>query len=135
MRVLPIRKENMVARSIKKARELRRGQTEAESLLWQCLRNDHVSHNFRRQLPVGPYIADFACLELKIIIEVDGGQHCENEKNAKRTKHLNERGYEVIRFWNNEVIDNLEGVVSTLTLALSQRERGLETSPLAKEIS
>lgn len=122
----------MVARSIKQARNLRRNQTEAEGLLWQCLRNGHAGYKFRRQLPVGPYIADFACLEAKLIVEVDGGQHCENQKDVARTEYLNARGYEVMRFWNNDIIDNLEGVVSTLTLALSQRERGLETFPAEK---
>lgn len=124
----------MVARSIKKARVLRHNPTEAETLLWQCLRNVHTGFKFRRQLPVGPYIADFACIEAKLIVEVDGGQHCENAKDEKRTQYLSGCGYEVIRFWNNDVTDNLEGVVSTLTLALSQRERGLETPRSAKEI-
>lgn len=123
----------MVARSIKNARNLRRNQTEAEGLLWQCLRNAHAGCKFRRQLPLGPYIVDFACLEAKLIIEVDGGQHCENRKDAARTDYLKKHGYEVIRFWNNDVTDNLEGVVSTLTLALSQRERGLKTFPAEKK--
>ncbi len=85
-------------------------------------------------MPVGPYIADFACLELKLIVEVDGGHHSENKKDIERTKYLNGLGYEVLRFWNNDVENNLDGVVSTLTLALSQRERGLTTSPSAKEL-
>ncbi|TAL30590.1 MAG: endonuclease domain-containing protein [Alphaproteobacteria bacterium] len=123
-----------MAKSVQRARKLRREQTDAECLLWNCLRNDHLKYIFRRQLPIGPYIADFVCLELKLIVEVDGGQHCESKKDAARTKYLNKLGYEVIRFWNNEVEDNLEGVVSTLTLALSQRERGLTTLPSAKEI-
>ena len=105
----------MVARSIKNARVLRHNPTEAETLLWQCLRNVHTGFKFRRQLPVGPYITDFACIEAKLIVEVDGGQHCENAKDEKRTRYLS-------------------GCVSTLTLALSQRERGLETSRSAKEI-
>ncbi|MEZ0225111.1 MAG: endonuclease domain-containing protein [Alphaproteobacteria bacterium] len=123
-----------MTKSVQRARKLRREQTDAERLLWNCLRNAQLKYIFRRQLPIDPYIADFVCLELKLIVEVDGGQHCENKKDDVRTKYLNKLGYEVIRFWNNDVEDNLEGVVSTLTLALSQRERGLETLPTAKAI-
>jgi len=116
-----------MSRALEKARDLRRNNTEAEAKLWQCLKAKRLGVKFRRQVPIGPYIADFICHELSLIVEVDGGHHSENAKDEVRTKFLNNEGFEVLQFWNNDVIDNLEGVVSTLTLALSQRERGLET--------
>jgi len=111
--------------AIAKAKTLRKEMTEAETKLWRFLRNSHTGYKFRRQFPIGPYIADFACIQLKLVIEVDGGQHCENTGDARRTNYLNSLGYEVVRFWNNDIINNVEGVISTLTLALSHRERGL----------
>ena len=130
MRVL--RADEMQDR-VEKSRALRKDRTEAEDKLWQFLRNSHTGHKFRRQVPIGPYTVDFVCGKLKLVVEVDGGQHCENKSDERRTKFLNDHGYEVIRFWNNEVMDNVEGVVSTLTLALShKRERGQKASPEAK---
>jgi len=112
--------------AIDRAKQLRQNQTDAESLIWQKVRNNQLGHKFRRQVPVGIYIADFLCLELKLVIEIDGGQHAESEKDKIRTEFLNDLGYKVIRFWNNEVLENIEGVLSTLTLTLSQRERELK---------
>ncbi len=98
---------------IKLARELRHSQTDAENLLWaklRLIRSNGV--RFRRQHPVGHYIVDFACLEKRLIIEVDGGQHAENEeKDKRRTKWLEDEGYRVIRFWDNDVLTNIEGVI------------------------
>ena len=110
-----------------KARYLRRNQTDVERTFWSMLRNRQVSGlKFRRQVPIGNFIVDFVCLDLKFIIELDGGQHAMTvKKDIVRTKYLESKGYKVIRFWNNEVIENLEGVFDTLTLALSQREREL----------
>lgn len=109
------------------ARYLRRNQTNVEKIFWSMLRNRQVSGlKFRRQVPIGNFIVDFVCLDLKFIIELDGGQHAMAvKKDIARTKYLESKGYKVIRFWNNEVIENLEGVFDTLTLALSQREREL----------
>ncbi|HWA43699.1 MAG TPA: endonuclease domain-containing protein [Hypericibacter adhaerens] len=74
---------------------------------------------FRRQVPIGDFVADFACLHARLVIEVDGGQHdVEREKDAARTARLNARGYRVIRFWNNDVLTNLDGVVRTIVTAL-----------------
>ncbi len=75
---------------------------------------------------MGIYTVDFLCLELKMIIEIDGGQHNENKKDEIRAAFLNELGFKVLRFWNNEALHNIEGVLSTLTLTLSQRERELK---------
>jgi very-short-patch-repair endonuclease len=112
-----------VSFTLHKAQELRKHQTDAESLFWQNVRSRQLGYKIRRQVPVGIYTADFLCLELKLIIEIDGGQHSDNEKDKKRTAFLNNLGFKVIRFWNNEVLGNIEGVLSTLTLTLSQRER------------
>ena len=102
----------------KKARNLRREQTEQEKILWSIIRNrQFYGLKFKRQVPIGVYIADFCCNEKKLIIELDGGQH--NEPNnikydKKRTKFLENEGYKIIRFWNNDINDNLEGVYTKL---------------------
>jgi len=97
------------------ARKLRRDATAVESKLWQRLRSRQIEGaKFRRQFPIGPYIADFACIELKLIIELDGGQHVESATDAGRTAWLETNGYTVIRFWNSEVIENLEGVLEAI---------------------
>ena len=92
--------------------------TDAERLLWQHLRNRHLGeYKFRRQRTIGPYIVDFVCLEKKLFIEVDGGQHAgQMELDSKRSDYLKEKGYRVMRFWNNEVLKETESV---LTVVLS----------------
>ena len=94
------------------SRSLRREMTDAEKLLWRQLRmKQFEGHKFRRQHPLGNYIVDFVCLEAALILEVDGGQHAENANNdAIRTQWLQEKGFHVMRFWNNEVLNNIEGV-------------------------
>ncbi|WP_342028874.1 endonuclease domain-containing protein [Devosia crocina] len=104
-----------------RSRTLRANSTDAEQKLWSILRARQVEgHKFVRQLPVGPYFADFACREIALIVELDGGQHADNEADRVRTAFLNAEGYSVLRFWNDEVLGNLEGVryaiVSTLAL-------------------
>ena len=98
------------------ARELRKGQTDAERRLWWLLRNRQLDgRKFRRQVPIGDYIVDFACIEAKLIIELDGGQHSETRSyDEKRTKQLEENGFVVLRFWNNDVLTNSEGVVEEI---------------------
>jgi len=90
--------------------------TDAEQLLWAKLRRDQIDGlAFRKQVPIGPYVADFACLSLKLVIEVDGGQH--NERKAqddKRTAWLEAQGYRVLRFWNNDVLGNIDGVLEAI---------------------
>jgi len=95
------------------ARALRGNQTEAEKVLWRRLRGKQVEgFRFRRQVPIGPYIADFVCQSVKLIVEVDGGQHAERaEYDEKRTAVLEGAGYRVLRVWNNEVFENLDGVL------------------------
>ena len=104
------------------ARELRRKQTDAEKALWAKLRNRQLQGvKFRRQQPMGSYIVDFVSFERKLIIEINGGQHNEDkmkERDAERTTRLRETGYRVIRFWNNEVLANLEGILERIREAL-----------------
>ncbi|MGJ0515835.1 MAG: endonuclease domain-containing protein [Methylomicrobium sp.] len=106
-----------------KARILRKNQTNVEQLLWKRLRNRQLlGQKFRRQFPIEPYIVDFVCLELKLIIELDGGQHAEQmDYDQQRSRYLEQRGFNMIRFWNNEIIENIEGVLETLRLAILER--------------
>jgi very-short-patch-repair endonuclease len=102
------------------ARSLRQNQTDVEYLLWQKLRNRQIlNFKFRRQFPIDPYIADFSCLELKLIIELDGSQHFEQAHyDNERDFYLAQRGFKVIRFWNNDVINNIEGVLEKIYLVI-----------------
>ncbi len=99
--------------------------TEAENLLWYYLRAERfLGFKFRRQVPIEGYVADFACVHPPVIIEVDGGGHTtQQEKDKIRDEVLRKRGYKVLRFWNNEVFENIEGVSMTI-------KNALETSPL-----
>jgi len=107
------------------ARNLRKNQTDTEQILWLQLRKKRfLSYKFRRQFPIEPYVVDFICLELKLIIELDGSQHSEQvDQDAERTLFLNQCGFKVVRFWNNEVINNLDGVMESLQLLVDARER------------
>jgi very-short-patch-repair endonuclease len=103
------------------ARRLRRDATEAERLLWRALRESGTTWKFRRQHPIGNRIADFACPPRKLVIELDGGQHAaQAAADDARSATLAEHGYRVIRFWNNDVIENIEGVVTAILQALEQ---------------
>ena len=101
-------------------RVLRSNMTDAEQLLWRHLRRGQLDgFKFRRQHPFGNYILDFVCLEAKLIIEVDGGQHVANEEeDAKRSAVLNKAGFRVLRFWNHEVMGELEAVLDAIWNAL-----------------
>jgi very-short-patch-repair endonuclease len=97
------------------AQELRKKSTDTEKYLWKYLRGKQLEgFKFRRQHPFGRYIVDFINLERKIIIEVDGGQHLENKKDKLRDKWLKEQGYEVLRFWDNEVLTNIKSVLEVI---------------------
>ncbi len=111
-----------VMRTIKQfARVLRKNQTDAESRLWRQLRNRHLAgYKFRRQYPIGSYIADFVCLERHLIIEIDGGQHSElREHDEQRTQFLEKSGFRVLRFWNNDVLKNTDAVLNAILDALN----------------
>ena len=104
------------------ARRMRKTPTEAERKLWWHLRHRlplNGSH-FRRQVQIGPYIADFACHELKLVIEIDGGQHgVRTTKDEARTRRLELEGYRVLRFWNNEVLANIDGVLAEIQSSIT----------------
>ena len=103
------------------ARDLRQSMTDAEALMWDKLRSRRFEDlKFRRQHPIPPYIADFFCEELGLIIELDGGQHTE-DKDHQRTKFLEAQGYQIIRFWNNDVLNNIEGVMTKIKEETSQQ--------------
>ncbi len=99
-----------------RARMLRKNSTDAENKLWYFLRNRNFNKlKFRRQYVIGQYIVDFICIRRKLIIELDGGQHAQNScYDERRTAFLESKGYTVLRFWNNEVFIEIEGVLSTI---------------------
>jgi very-short-patch-repair endonuclease len=102
-----------------RARGLRRDSTIAEARLWNRLRDRAVANcNFVRQEPIGPYVVDFVCRARRLVIEVDGGQHATDPRDAVRDRWLNEHRYRVLRFWNNEVLQNIDGVLQTIAAAL-----------------
>jgi len=93
--------------------------TDAERALWRSLRQRQADgHRFRRQVPIDRYIVDFACLEARLIIEVDGGQHSGSTTDTTRDAYLRAQGFQGLRFWNNDVLANREGVFRTITEAL-----------------
>jgi very-short-patch-repair endonuclease len=101
------------------ARRLRRDATDIEKILWRALRERIGFWKFRRQHPIGRRIADFACPACKLVIELDGGQHAERtEADDRRAAELARYGYRVIRFWNNDVLENLEDVLNTIRFEL-----------------
>ena len=103
-----------------RARELRKDMTPAERRLWTILQGRQLEgYRFRRQCPVGPYIADFACLEANLLLEVDGGQHMDAVVDVRRDTFLRREGFHVLRFWNNEVMTNLEGVRALIVSRLA----------------
>ncbi|MCR9255593.1 MAG: DUF559 domain-containing protein [Alphaproteobacteria bacterium] len=105
----------------RKARRLRRNQTEMEKRLWNRLRGRQLKGGkFKRQHPIGPYIVDFLCEECAQVIEVDGGQHSA-EGDSERTAHIETAGYRVVRFWNNEVAENMDGVLSDIGRLILER--------------
>ena len=102
------------------ARQLRQSMTDAERRLWSALRAKRFAHwKFRRQEPLGPYIADFVCHEGRLVIEVDGGQHADSSTDAARDRWFADHGYRVLRFWNNEVLGQRDAVLEQVLLALS----------------
>jgi very-short-patch-repair endonuclease len=98
------------------ARKLRRTSTETEDLLWSRLRNRQIANaKFRFQSPLGDHVPDFLCVEAKLIVELDGGHHGDQaEADALRSRSLEQAGYTVLRFWNADVTDNLDGVLQAI---------------------
>ena len=106
--------------TVRRARSLRKDMTDAERRIWFALRDRRFAGwKFRRQVPFDQYILDFVCFDAKLVIEVDGGQHDERaEYDARRSAHLEKSAFRVLRFWNNEVLQNLEGVLTMIELNL-----------------
>ena len=106
----------------RRARVLRHDQTDAERLLWQFLRNRQlVGFKFRRQYPITPYFADFACIEAGLIVEIDGSQHLATQRrDAKRSQHFERLGYRTVRFWDNDVLLNTSVVLEAILLELNR---------------
>ena len=103
-----------------RARLLRQNSTNAELRLWYRLRSRSINGcKFVRQEPVGPYIVDLICREKRLIVEVDGGQHADSQHDRVRDKWLVDHGYRVVRFWNNDVLKNIEGVLEAIATALN----------------
>ncbi len=101
---------------------MRQDPTDAEKLIWDRLRAKRLNgYKFRRQMPIDRFIVDFACFDRKLVVELDGGQHDEHATyDQMRTSVINREGYRVLRFWNNEVFDDLDGVLTTILAHLQQ---------------
>ncbi len=115
-----------------RARRLRGKMTDAEARLWRALRRDQLNgHHFRRQHPVGPFTLDFYCPSLRLAIELDGGQHAAQQKQAdeRRTRFLPEKNIAVVRYWNNDVFGNFQGVLADLVTVIEKRSRDVTPSP------
>jgi very-short-patch-repair endonuclease len=115
------------------ARSMRQDPTDAERKLWQLLRGKQLAdRRFRRQQPIGPYIADFYCSVARLVIELDGFQHADDvykRHDARRTQWLQSRGYEVLRFWNSDVLRTPDMVIETIWLAVDRRKPWTEPLP------
>jgi len=106
------------------ARRLRKQLTPAERLLWWKLKGEQLGWKFRRQAPVGPFVLDFACVEILLAIEIDGATHgseADRRYDADRTRYLERDGWRVIRFWNDDVFNNLQGVIESIHIAASEQ--------------
>ena len=122
-----------VAGSVATARRLRRLSTDAERRLWSRLRNHQLGWHFRRQHPVPPYVLDFACVDLRIGVEADGGQHADSAADVVRDAHLADHGWLMLRFWNNDVLQNTEGVLEVIVDACRRRAPHPNPPPQERE--
>jgi very-short-patch-repair endonuclease len=105
--------------TLAKAQRLRRDMTDAERKLWSALRNRQLEGaKFRKQQPIGPFIVDFVCQEHRLVVEADGGQHAESSADLRRTAFLESKGYRVLRFWNTDILTNLNGVADVIATEL-----------------
>ena len=119
-RVYDQRKSRTLSRA--NARRMRHAMTEAELHFWVVVRNRQIeNYKFRRQVPIGPYIADFLCVERKLIVELDGSQHAVSTYDLRRDAYLKSLGYRVLRFWNYDVLQNMDGVVRHVLEMLRQK--------------
>ena len=113
------------------ARRLRKSSTDAELKLWQCLRDRRLDGlKWKRQFIIEDHVADFACWDARLVVEVDGGQHAAlQEQDASRTRAIESAGFVVLRFWNNEVMTNIEGVLTTILDAIVSARRNPSPQP------
>ena len=104
------------------ARSLRKQSTDTERHLWYYLRANRLGYKFKRQVPIGTYIVDFVCLEKRLVIELDGGQHFDNQTyDMKRTAWLKAHGFNVLRFWNNDVLQQTPSVIDVIMNTLASK--------------
>lgn len=117
-----------------RARQLRREQTEAEKKLWGRLRSRQLGgFKFRRQFVIGPFITDFCCFEQRLIVELDGGQHAgQNDADRRRSDFLRSHGYRVLRFWDNEIFEDIDAVLRHILHALDGEKRNPHPYPLPR---
>jgi very-short-patch-repair endonuclease len=116
------RTERSNLRTRHQAIKLRKESTPAEQKLWSRLRNDQLGINFRRQHAIGNYIPDFCSPKAKLVIELDGSQHSEQEEyDIERTRYLESQGYTVIRFWNNQVMNDMDGVIRAIVHTMESK--------------
>ena len=122
-KVFMMRQKRSTPKVMYQACELRHNQTPAEIKLWRYLRKrQRMGYKFRRQYAIGRYIVDYCALSKKLIIELDGSPHnIQKEYDFERTKFLMSQGYQVLRFWNNDVINNIDEVIKTIDMALSKK--------------
>ncbi len=104
-----------------RAKNLRKQSTDTERHLWYNLRANRLGFKFKRQVPIGTYIVDFVCMEKRLIVELDGGQHFDNQNyDMERTAWLNARGFKVLRFWNNDALQQTATVMDVIMQALAE---------------
>jgi very-short-patch-repair endonuclease len=104
------------------AKHLRRNATEAERAVWSMLRAGRLDGlKFKRQTQLGPYIADFVCFDQKLIVEIDGSQHAESERDERRDAYFAQAGYRTLRFWNNDALSNREGLAKAILAAAGRQ--------------
>jgi very-short-patch-repair endonuclease len=124
-----------MSESRERARALRKNLTDAERLLWSKLRNRRFAGvKFRRQVPLGPFIADFACFERRLILELDGGQHAQQQEyDAARTRWLEQNGFRVVRFWNHELFEDGDAVEELIWRRLQEVPESDPGQPLTPD--
>jgi very-short-patch-repair endonuclease len=135
-RVWALRDRSVVAPQTLLARGMRRAPTTAEKKLWWHLHRLSVNgSHFRRQVRLGRYIVDFANHKARLVIEVHGGQHAENAADAERTKFIERQGYRVLRFWNNDVLGNIDGVMEVIqaSIDVTSLDGATDSSPSGEE--
>jgi very-short-patch-repair endonuclease len=112
---------NLAPDAVHRARRLRRNMTDPERILWRALREAFPACHWRKQVPLGPYFADFASHSAKLVLELDGSQHSSSRSyDEARTRFIEQQGFSVVRFWNTDVLSNTDGVLQTIAQRLSE---------------